>query len=118
MKQLKVKFLSLGFAVLVSFYLAFLGSFGIQKAEAVTSILERESVFAESELNFNDFGIAPRQVEFGHSFDEVRHSAVSFSGSFSPCFYPSSNRWIRLALFFPFKLSFKDLPILYRNLRI
>lgn len=115
---MKVKLLGIGTTVFFSLYLAFLGSFGIQKTEAVSSIIEHESELSESEIDLNDFGITQRQFASGQSYDEVRELVESFTGSFSNCFCLPNNRWIRLDLFFSFKLSFKDLTVLYHNFRI
>lgn len=115
---MKAKFLRVGSAVIFSLYLAFLGSFGIQKVEGNSSIFLNQAQLNGSDIDLDDFGITQRQFESGHSNDEVKDSSDSFNGSFSNFFCPSTNHWIRLALFFSFKLSFKDLSVLYHNLRI
>lgn len=115
---MKVLFFSKGIALLFSFCLFFLGYFGSQKAEALPSAISLIAEVIESEHDLNDFGLTQRQLASEEFHDQDRKSSGNFISSLSDCFFPQINRWARLALFFSHKSSFKDLSVLYHNLRI
>jgi hypothetical protein len=107
-----------GKGITLVFCLFFLAYFGNQKAEASPSTIPLKAEVLESKHDFNDFGLTQRQIASEEFHDQDRKLSGYFIHSLSDCFCPQINRWARLALFFSHKSSFKDLSVLYHNLRI